>query len=363
MDDGANPPGPRLALTRQVGRLALVAIAILIVLVAGLESLCRLPAMQARLPTPSYGMTPAFDVALNRLRTLAAAGEPLDCFILGSSVVLRGMNPRQVSAGYARITGNPLRCFVLGVPALTPRGAVALAPIVLADYRPQVLVYGLSAWDVHTDDALDAAEGTDWVRYRNGRPTLRGWLTEHSVAYRYYVALRYRLRFSAQLLSLLQHLEREIDPYGFLPRNGVFDGPPGGPYDEQPLPQSALDELTDSLQQLARIAADGRVELVLIEIPTPETVARASAGNTGRILAVVATSAAREQLRWRAVSPGEVSPDGFADRMHLNTTGAATFSDTIGVWMGATGREPATPRPDRHGGRSRSLATAPVPET
>ena len=67
MESGAPPVGPQLALTRELRTLALVALAGLTILVASAELLCRVPAVQARLPTPSYGITPAFDVLLARL--------------------------------------------------------------------------------------------------------------------------------------------------------------------------------------------------------------------------------------------------------------------------------------------------------
>jgi len=215
------------------------------------------------------------------------------------------------------------------------------APMLVADYRPRALVYAVSAWDVRDTERFDGAEGIDWLRYRNGTTTVRGWLSEHSAAYRYYLTVRYRLRFSADLVPLLHQLEREIDGDGFLPRQAVFQGTPYGPYDAAPPPSAALEELGDGVRRLARLAAERGARFVVIEVPTPQTAAHRPAGGTRLVLDELAAIASREALGFRGVSPGEVSPEGFADVSHLNSAGAAAFSERVGVWLGAMLRETA----------------------
>jgi hypothetical protein len=324
------PAGPRLALTRELATLFAAAVATAAIALGAAEGLCRLPAVRSRLPMPSYGSGPWLDVALARLSEFAAEEGDVECVVLGSSVVLHGIEAQQLSLGFAAVTGRPLHCFAVGLPALTPRGAVALASVLAADLRPRMLIYAVAALDVRDD--TDRYAESAWIRHRNGSPSLRGFVAEHSVAYRYFLALRYRMLLPSYL-ELRSVLESSVDRRGYFPKDPVFLGRTP-PFDDSRFPALAVNELTDLVRRLDQVATNHDAELFLVEMPTPEIAGSPPYGISGRLIETVEAVAGREKINFRRVSAEDVPARGFADGVHLNRSGAAACSARIGHWLG-----------------------------
>ena len=322
--------GPRLALTRELPILLVLAVGIVALALGAAEALCRLPPVRSRLPMPSYGAGPWLDVALARLAASAAEQGNPECIVLGSSVVLHGIEAQRLSDGFAAVTGRQLHCVAIGLPTLTPRGAVALASVLAEDLRPRILVYALAAFDVRDD--TDYYADSSWIRQRNGDRSLRGFAAEHSIAYRYFLTLRYRMLMPSYL-ELRSTLASSVDRNGYYSKDSVFARLPRA-RDGSSFSPIETAELTGLLKKLIQVTRDHDAELFLVEMPTPEIVDSPPYGTTHRLIETVETIAGRDGVHFRRVSPEEVPTDGFADTVHLNRTGAAVCSAGIGRWLG-----------------------------
>ena len=99
-----------------MGRTRLRA-ALLLALAAGAaEGVARVPAVQARLPlTSTDNPNPEFDRLRFELDQHVAAHGPLDCLVLGSSLVTVGFSPADLAAACLPGAGDPPDCFNFGV--------------------------------------------------------------------------------------------------------------------------------------------------------------------------------------------------------------------------------------------------------
>jgi hypothetical protein len=101
------------------------------------EGVARVPAVRARLPrTSTDNPNPAFDRLLFELDQQVAARGPLDCVVLGSSLVAVGFAADDLAAAYPPGAGDPPDCFNFGVPGLVAQQAGPLARLLAQLYHP-----------------------------------------------------------------------------------------------------------------------------------------------------------------------------------------------------------------------------------
>ena len=72
---------------------------------------------------------------------------PIDCIMLGSSMVDVGFNPESFQHAYRQATGREIHCFNFGIDASSAASAAALARILIEDYHPRFIIFGTDPRD------------------------------------------------------------------------------------------------------------------------------------------------------------------------------------------------------------------------
>lgn len=161
------------------------------VICVGAEALGRTPSVTEALPLESYGSShPHFNTQVARIRARVAAVGQLDCIFIGSSQVLYDIDPAVIEAILQSKFNRPFHCQNFGLGGMTPLTAAPLAELLIKDFHPRLLIYGVSELDFIATglDASDASiVSSPWFRYQLGDFSVDGWLLENSYAYRYYL--------------------------------------------------------------------------------------------------------------------------------------------------------------------------------
>ncbi|MBN1562443.1 MAG: hypothetical protein JXA10_01290 [Anaerolineae bacterium] len=323
---------PRLA--RPFGYTILIALLILALLIPAAEGLARLSWIEARIPAAVGAPNPYFDTKVGELDTLIAQEGRIDCLFIGSSVVNSGIVPARFEKAYYEATGQAIRCYNFAIPGVTASGVAKLADLLVERYRPRVLIYGFTLRAFSAEMAQTGGAGqifkADWTRYSTGDWNLHGWIIDHSLAYRRYLALRDwpEADFVNPVGKRDVRHYRGFNPFGagaqFFAPDYLFD------YEIAP-------EEWDALLRL--LALNTQTQVMLVEMPLPEqTVAVFEGGPThyARYLDEVAAAAAEHSIPYIATFGIDIVPDnGWAgDTHHMSATGALVFSAWLGEQMG-----------------------------
>lgn len=303
------------------------------------EALARTPLVQAGLLAPSVASpSRPFEIKLDRLHSYVRENGRPDCFFVGSSLVLTGIDPDVFADAYRGRRGQSIDCFNAAAPGMTASDVAALSQIIVEDYRPDLLLYGATFPGFSAAAIGPGLRHLPWIRYRLGHLDFEGFVTEHSHAYRYY--LTYRHWRDAEQMRLLR---RSFD----FAANGFWPRPPRG-VDLDAMVTRALEALPDLMKRheidesqveaftrLLRLGRQG-VQILVVEIPGPVRFSR-------RLTATPKYRAFLDRLQqetkraatpfwqpWKTI-PGDVVPeDGWVDFYHMNTIGAEAFSRWLG---------------------------------
>lgn len=332
------------------GSTAVLALIILAVIVAVAEWVLRLPAVQNQtLLVPSIGSAHREFEAKLFLLEKAADQAPIDCFFLGSSIVDRALNPIAFEPAYAAQTGQTLRCFNLGVNGGGEDVGLTLSRLLIADYQPVLLVFGISA-RLHSGGQVSVEIAhLPWYRTQIGEFSLRGWLATHSALYRYGPV---GLRWIAGTTLMPRVVDRLARSRGYMPTDEVM-----------PLPLSARDQkriqtsdyrlFPEDRARLERMFAlhdPPRLQVVIVELPVHPLALEAKATFRRDYEAwarQVAQLAGAHGVPFWATTTLGLLPDqsNWADVNHLNTQGSQRFSAWLGEQVGRAVQEGRLARP------------------
>ncbi len=341
------PRGAFLSVSRPAGRRALWCLIWLALIISLAETLARSDAVQSLLPAPSYGMVNRqFELQWDRLRTFVAQGGQPDCIFLGSSQMLRGVDPLAFAAAYREETGREPRCFNLGVRGLDPVNTYKAALLLLQENNPRLLIIGtdIPSYSVQRADRLrdKAFSEQVWVRYRLGEPLVEGWLIDHSAALRAYLPKRFyfTIGHDAQQVDA-EEFDAVITREGFGPtdfKSKVLGEPPGADDPQAELFEGLQDFqlASDQLAALeATLALRVRVPVIILELPLHSTFMHFFGNGRAdyeRGLQAIRDRIAPAPVDFVETTDQNIVPDsGWANRNHLNAQGAETFSR----WLGA----------------------------
>jgi hypothetical protein len=314
------------------------------------EIVVRQTEVRARLTTPALGSSNRHLARQwHRLEALTNSGVPIDCIVLGNSMVLNGLNPLVFNRSYQQETGEDVHCFNFGVDALTPVPASVLAEILVERYQPRLLVFGTDARDFAV--APDSEETSffmdlPWLQYQMGNFNLEGWLVEHFYLFRYRHHLRSLMRFDSA--DWIRNGPEPIEnQYGFEPYDiiAAITTPPDrnddsyhvqyyfgilGNYIFRPENQAALAEI---------LAQDRNgLAVVVVEMPVPDTYFdffdRPETDYAEFIGGVRAVTARNGVLFIESTRYHLIPDDGWMDYSHVNTRGATLFSEWLGRQIG-----------------------------
>jgi hypothetical protein len=326
-------------------RSAALACVVLFVVLGVAEIAARTPVVRAALHPPSLGSSSRrFELQLDGLERYVAAEGRVECIVLGNSTALMGVDPEALGSGYRQRTGHDLRCFNFGVSGMTASAAGAVAPILVERYRPWLLIYVVSARDIGQSVDGPLLASTPWVRYRQGSFSINGWLVEQSAAFRYYLLYRQWLDPSRWPAATSPS---GTTPEGFFPLDARLPLSPALFVRTQRayvdiLNQPPSEPELAGLSRLLRLPSNG-TQVVVVEAPAHETLrrwARRTSGFYAEAIADIRRAARQQHVTfWRVPARRIIPADGWADFVHLNTRGAARFSEWLGGRIAGAVRE------------------------
>ena len=342
-----------LRLARPFGKTIWLALILWLVLAGAAEGIARLGFFQSRLTSPKMGSRHyQLGNKLALLETAIKKNGPIDCLMIGSSIVDLGFDPDAFRKGYQEQTGQGIHCFNFGIDASSAASAAALARILIEDYHPRLLIVGTDARDfVVSPEDPDAAVilQTAWVRYRLGDFSLAGWLTEHSYLYRYRQQLSNLVRFNFDgALRSATTTRFEILPNGFSPFTTVatyINDPPNPEDDSFEVTYytrifSDYRMLDDNLEALEQIMDQNGLgtQVIIVEMPIADGLyyffGHGESDHQLFIDRIEELSVAHGVTFWQTESLDLIPDDGWVDYSHVNTKGAAIFSSWLGQQVG-----------------------------
>jgi hypothetical protein len=333
MSDAPANPGRVTLDARRAPRELVHVLATVVVLAALLETLARCDGIRDHLRAPGFGTaTRELDLQLAGLARAIRDDGPVDCLVLGSSVVMTGVDPDRLAASYRRRTGRTIHPYAFGVPALEADEAAPVAGILFADYRPHLLVYVFTTRDFFgRNAALPRPRLVDapWVRYRSGEPSVTGWLVEHSAAYRQLLPYRVLLLpDAATRLGADQRTYRDgFVAFGHVSADASPQAPPA--FRDLLFPPVATD-----FEPLAALLGlrDASRNLLLVEMPArPSILDERWTRERYQVLSRIRGTAIGSGVLTLTTTGLSVVPSGgWNDAVHLNAHGAAAFSSWLG---------------------------------
>ena len=296
------------------------------------------------LPAPSVNADSfLFDAKIYGLEGQVRRDGGLDCLFIGSSVTNSDIDPAIVEQVYADRTGETIHCYNLGMPAMTVENATALADAIIARFHPKVIIYPVLSRDIrHLVATADFIEKTDWLKTNRGQPSLKGWLVNHSYAYRYFITWRYWLVTDNR--SKMKSKVLWLTPKGFQPAAGILNPYPAN----LTLTPKRLSEVwTDptrkpALVQFLALQQKG-VRIVLIESPVYRDPSVDAATDPAWQIYENKYIIPFQQIAdengipfWRSDTvSAQIPKTQWYDWIHLNGDGALPFSQWLGEQMAA----------------------------
>ena len=335
-----------LKLTLPAGYTLVLAAVFVALYVLLIETALRVPAIRSGLPAPSVGSNHMyFEVALHRLDEFASEG-PVDCVFLGSSLVLRGIDPAIFGEAYAGQTGSDaLRCFNFGVQGMSASAAGIAAEYLVDAYHPRLLVYGFSP-RAFGQSMLDRSLTGDtlgdlaWTRQVRGDFSLEGWLYLHSDLYRYRWMVRDWLDLDSNRIEMRRDIEASApSDDGFAPRTEVLALPRTAKEVERVALlfedfRIAPGEIR-VLEDFARLDTATATAVLLLEMPVhPDAISEYMGEDVYEAFNATIRAHAGSLPYWTTTSLNLIPDEGFADSNHLNPSGAALFSRWLGERVG-----------------------------
>ena len=227
---------------------------------------------------------------------------------------------------------------------MTASAAGAVAPILVERHRPWLVIFVVSARDVGQSVDGPLLASTPWVQYRLGKFSVDGWLTEHSAAFRYYLLYR---QWLDPLRWPAARSPSGTTAAGFFPVKSSLTLSPSlwehtkNAYAEVVNGPPSETELA-GFSKLLELSRDA-TQVVVVEAPAHDTLRRWARRVTSFYTDVIASmrQAARRHrvVFWRVPVRRVIPADGWVDFVHLNTDGAARFSEWLGARIAAAVQE------------------------
>lgn len=342
-----------LQTNRFVGRSFWFTVALTLLLGGSAEGIARSDIFQTQLTPPKmssrrYQLSHKLFLLDNEVKR----NGPVDCIMIGSSMVDGGFDPDHFQEAYQNVARQDIRCFNFGIDASTAASSAALARILVEDYRPQLLIFGTDPRDyaVPSYDRDPAAVlDSPWVKYRQGDFSLEGWLQEHSYLHRYrqHFSRLARFQFEGTLSSRTQSASPTL-PNGFTPRTEVSDyiNEPYNPQDDSyevvyySRIYSNYQMLDENLVALEKIMSyNGRgTQVIVVEMPVANGLYYFFGNGQAdyeRYIARVSELASLHNIPFWRTEPLDLIPDdGWSDYSHLNDKGAGIMSAWLGKQVG-----------------------------
>ncbi len=342
-----------IRLTHVDWKLILWTILFIVLLASVIEWLVRQDIFQTPMTTPQMGSSHyEMGQKLAYLDRQIKQNGPVDCLMVGSSMVDVGFDPEAFEKAYQEITGKNIQCFNFGLDASSAASTQAIAKILVEDYHPRLLIVGTDARDYvlpREDPDVSVILDTPWVQYRLGNFSLDGWLLEKSYFYRYRQHLNRLLRFDLKdTLVKDTFFAYELRPNGLnvISKIATDSNDPPDPNDQSYQVQyygrifksyQVLDLNLEALKQTLALQSPG-MQVVVVEMPVPDGYyyffGNGSEDHGKFIQSVKTLTAMQEVPFWQTEPLNNIPDNGWSDYTHMNTTGADVFSSWLGRQVG-----------------------------
>jgi len=331
-----------LRLRKPSGKTLGLAVIVLVVFIALMETLARNDTIQSIFPSPSIGSGHKnIDFKLEGLKKLTEKEGPVDCIFLGSSLVLRSIDPEIFQQVFQEKTGQKIRCYNFGFAGLIPPFAKVMAEILYEMYSPRLIVLGITPSEFQEGIGIKMSKrlmSNPWFRYRMGVFSIDGWLLDHSYAFRYYLRFKYLLEHREFATKQL-YQEMRITPYGFGYQDEVMNRLRKRRVQKiksrlinfKPDPDSYA-AMTDVFHLRPQ------VDVVMVEVPVHPIFHTFYSGGPEdhfRTLNEISRQS-REQgiLFWPTSHLNLIPDEGWKNSNHMNFRGAQVFSRWLGEKIG-----------------------------
>lgn len=314
------------------------------------ESVLRLDAVTSRLPAPSFGSDQhQFEIQLTRIQSAYNEQGSIDCLFVGDSLVWLDLDPITFSEGYRDKSGNEISCSNFGIAALSAAGVSEITRILVQEYNPKLVIYGL-----HANSLVVSKENEDtrivldtpWVQYKSGKYNILGWLYENSYFVRYLPIMNRLMMFDREALQN----ETGSEPYqllGFDPKDGQRIDPSIPPSQNNPADIKGFEkyyryqiypENITGIQSIAGLA-DSDTQIFMVLMPVNQSFYMFFENGEQDYLEIAETL--QETLIETNVVFIEadnnilIQESDWWDYSHLNRTGASKFSYWLGEMVAA----------------------------
>lgn len=338
-----------LFLKKTSGRTFWLTLMMLLVFIGIAEGIVRTEFFQAPLTPPQLGSSHyQLGHKFAWLNAEIKRNGPIDCIMLGNSIVGRAFNPEVFQNAYKEVIGRDIHCFNFGINASAATSAEVLAHILIDEYNPRLLILGTDPRDYalpSNDPDVTTIVDSSWIRYRLGDFSLDGWLMDVSYLYRYRQHISRLLRFTYKdTLWSDTKLNFPILPNGVTEIGKVnpFVNDPPDPQDNSEevaylkkiySPYKMLDENLAALEAITKHNGAG-TQVVIVEMSVADGLYyffENGEADYNRYVDRVSELASLHQVPFWRTEPLDLIPaDGWSDYIHLNPKGAHTFS----VWLG-----------------------------
>lgn len=338
--------GVSLEINRPIGQVAGFALLYLVLGIAFFECVARIAYFQNTSLPPSIGSSHRqLEIKIAYLDSLVHKHGSVDCVFLGSSGVARAVDPKVIHEVYREKSRGSIKCFNFGLQALTPEVARQIAEIILNEYHPNLLVYGVEVLvfvdlpDERRTNVEASLLDSPWVQQKLGNQSIQGFLIEHSYALRYYLLVRnWMMRdfFS----ETYPQMERGgyVDIHGYREKTAEgIDVSVKADVREKPIYRTIpgfqiSQRQLDGLNKLTSL--QNQTTVTIFEVPLHSSLMELFNSNEEEykqhLMKIRAVVERRDVPFWQLSGTYKIHDEMWLDRNHLNHDGAQFFSRWLG---------------------------------
>lgn len=306
------------------------------------ELVLRIPIVQSIIPVSDYGTNNSgIGLKTSRLDAFVARYGPVDCLLIGSSIMDSGGNIGALEGAYQKSDSTPVNCYNFGLGAMPPAGIETFSRFLVARYHPRTLIYTVGAFeftDSFTTNGISPYTAS-WVKYQGGQISLDGWLFENLYLSRNFSALRYFFDYNYHV-SYDYHKNMHLADTGQEIRSEVLNYQPSS---SVRFPDFAIDpQAMQGFVGLLDFADSQHIQIIIVEESVFPDYFNHDYLNGGAEayrerfqIPIQAACNTRKIVCLDGLPLSQQIPRiGWADSVHLNVIGAKVFSTWLGGQIG-----------------------------
>jgi len=323
------------------GRTFLAALLFIPIFLVSFELFLRLVPIPAELFVPTVDRElnyPEIDIKFSRLADLERSVK-VNCIFLGSSMADFGMDPVFFNRESQVMGVKEPVCFNMALKAMKPEAVARIAPILVDQLKPSLLILGISPVDfTGGQSTIRKFINAPWILYHEGKLSPEGWWIENSLVYRYWLSfLKYR--DPAYRDDLKRQLQM-IDRYGTQQEEQVsriYQVKKAVAFPDYQISENDLNGFLHTVDFQSPSTKVAVVEMPVHPDFLSYYVPGGEAGYEYLFLRPLQSKLAAKGITLIRTQPyikDVVTPDGWKDELHLNRVGTEQFSRWLAKMFG-----------------------------